>query len=90
MCVLDRAEPNVITPGTMMEYVKARPFRPFRIHMASGGTFEVRHPEMLRIGRSDMVLFSPSIENADVYDHWNTLSMMLVALVSHLDSPVAS
>jgi hypothetical protein len=79
----------VITPGTLKEYVKARPFRPFRIHMASGGMFEVRHPEMLRVGRSDMVLFSPSDEDADLYDHWNTLSMRLVERVFHLDAPVA-
>jgi len=27
---------------------KAQPFRPFRIRMNSGRTFDIRHPEMVR------------------------------------------
>jgi hypothetical protein len=80
----------MITPGSIKEYLKAQPFRPFRLHMASGGTFDVRHPELLKVGRSDMVLFAPSDDDVEIYDHWNTVSMMLVERVSHLDSSFQS
>lgn len=33
-------------------YVGAEPFRPFRIKMVSGETFEIRHPEMIQVGRT--------------------------------------
>jgi hypothetical protein len=38
-----------------------------------------------RVGRSDMVLFAPSEDDIELYGHWNTISMMLVEQVSHLD-----
>ena len=48
----------MMTPQNVLSYVKAEPFRPFRIHMASGWTFDVRHPEMVRVGRSNLLVFS--------------------------------
>jgi hypothetical protein len=42
----------MITRQAVLAYVKAAPFQPFRIHMASGQAFDVRHPEMVRVGRT--------------------------------------
>ncbi len=36
------------------DYVTAEPFRPFRIKMASGQSFDIRHPEMILVGRSSV------------------------------------
>jgi hypothetical protein len=36
---------EMITYQRVLDYVRAEPFRPFRIHMASGRTFDIRHPE---------------------------------------------
>ena len=47
----------MITPQTVLEYVKAEPFRPFRIHLASGRTFDIRHPEMIKVLRSHILIF---------------------------------
>lgn len=33
-----------------------RPFRPFRIVMSSGQAYEVRHPEVAFVTRSDLVI----------------------------------
>ncbi len=45
----------MMTPQTVLGYVKAEPFRPFRIHMASGKTFDVRHPEMIKVLKSNVL-----------------------------------
>lgn len=37
-------------------YVGAEPFRPFRITTSSGRSFEIRHPEMVQVGRSKMII----------------------------------
>ncbi len=29
------------------EYLRARPFRPFRLRLSNGTTYEIRHPEMV-------------------------------------------
>lgn len=67
-------------------YLRAEPFRPFRIHMASSRTFDIKHPEMIRIGRADLVIFSLVSDDPEVYDHWDHVSMMLIESISHIDS----
>lgn len=79
----------MISPSTMKAYLKSQPFRPFRIHMASGSTFEIRHPEMVRQGRSDIVIFTFLAEDPEIYDHWQTVSLMLIEHISFLDVPVS-
>ncbi len=46
----------MMTPREIMEIVFAEPFQPFRIHTASGRTFEVRHPEFVQMGRSTLTV----------------------------------
>ncbi len=47
----------------LARYVGAEPFRPFRISMASGQSFEIRHPEIISISRStaQIVTFDPEV-----------------------------
>lgn len=73
----------------VLGYVKARPFRQFRIHMTSGRDFEVRHPEMVRVGRTSLMVFSFLSDDPDVYDNWETASLVLVESISHLEGAVA-
>ena len=37
----------MLTPVAIKGFTSARPFRSFQLEMASGETFDVRHPEML-------------------------------------------
>ena len=86
-----RAPPRIIVIAfsTLISYVKAVPFRPFRLHMASGKTFDIRHPEMLKAGKTYFVVFTYVSENPDMVDHWETGSLMLIESISHLDAPVS-
>jgi hypothetical protein len=38
-----------MSPGDLRTYLLARPFKPFRITMTSGQTYDVRHPEMVAV-----------------------------------------
>jgi hypothetical protein len=78
----------MMTSKEILAYVHAEPFRPFQIHMASGRTFDIRHPEMVWVGKHDLVLFSLASDEPGVHDHWNTVSLMLIEFISHLDAPV--
>jgi hypothetical protein len=78
----------MMTPKQLLGYLKAEPFRPFRIHMASGRTFDIPHPEMVKVGKADVVIFSMVTDDPEIHDHWNTVSLMLIEFVSHLDTPV--
>ena len=40
----------------LLEALQIRPFRPFRLYVSDGGTFDVRHPEMLMVARHTAVV----------------------------------
>jgi hypothetical protein len=80
----------MITPKTMVEFALAEPFRPFRLHMASGRTFEVRHPEMIAIGRSALTVYAPPEGDETAPDRWQRVSYMLLESVEPLDARAPS
>ncbi len=45
-----------MTVQTFRELLAQRPFRPFRLVMSSGQTYEVRHPEMAMLTRTDILV----------------------------------
>jgi hypothetical protein len=45
-----------MTVQTFRELLTQRPFRPFRVIMSSGQAYEVRHPEMAWLTRSDLLV----------------------------------
>jgi hypothetical protein len=78
----------MITSAHLRNYVKAEPFRPFRLHMASGKTFDVRHPEMIKVLKSILLVFSFDADETELTEQWETVSLMLIESVSHLDASV--
>lgn len=78
----------MMTPQTVLGYVKVVPFRPFRMHTASGKTFDIRHPEMIKVLRSNVLIFESTGETPDIPDEWQSVSLMLTESISHLDAPV--
>jgi hypothetical protein len=43
-------------PEDIKTHVKAEPFQPFRIHLSNGSYYDVRHPEMIMVGASEVVI----------------------------------
>jgi hypothetical protein len=41
------------------EMLQRQPFQPFVIHLSSGETHEVRHPEWLAIGKERIAIINP-------------------------------
>jgi hypothetical protein len=40
----------------LVEALRPGAFRPFRLYVSDGGTFEVRHPEMLMVTRHSAII----------------------------------
>ena len=47
----------MISFRTILNYVIAEPFRPFRITTTNGHNYEIRDPEMVQVGRSTMTIY---------------------------------
>ncbi len=70
-------------------HVGAEPFRPFRISLASGRTFEIRHPEMVQVGRTTMTIFSfPFEESGESKERQIKVSLLLTKSIEPLDANV--
>jgi hypothetical protein len=57
--------------------------------MNSGRTFDIRHPEMVRVGRRDILIFSLVGDAPEVYDRWENVSLLLIESISPLEASVA-
>lgn len=73
-------------PEDVLLWLRATPFSPFRIRLNSGRTFDIRHPEMLRVGRSAMHVFSFSGEPADPYERVELVSPLLVETIEAIEA----
>ena len=60
----------MITTRKVVEYVAAEPFRPFRIKMASGQSFEIRHPEMILVGRTSVRVYTSLESESENGERW--------------------
>jgi len=79
----------MIPPRKILDYVAAEPFRPFRIKMASGQAFDIRHPEMILVGRGSVRVFEPAEANGEGRDQWHDISLMLMETVEPLEPSAA-
>ena len=78
-----------MTYQRMSRYVGAEPFRPFRIQMAGGRTFEIRHPEMVQVGRTTMTIFTFMSEDpGEAKEHQIEVSLLLIESVEPLGAAV--
>jgi hypothetical protein len=77
----------MMTSKEVLNHVTAEPFRPFRIRTASGRSFEVKHPEVVQVGKTTLsVPLSDDIPDAQ--GMWYKLSLMLIESIESLDAAV--
>ena len=88
-CIKTLRDKFPMTPQELLNFVQAQPFRPFRIRMNSGRTFDIRHPEMVRVGRRDLLIFMFVSDAPNVYDRWENISLLLIESLSPLETSVA-
>ncbi len=80
--------PPMLTPTHVLSYVKAQPFRPFRLHVASGRTFDIRHPEMIKVLTNYLLIFKAFGDDPEIPDESESVLLMLTESISHLEAPV--
>jgi hypothetical protein len=75
--------PNM-TVQTFRELLAQRPFRPFRLVMSSGQTYEVRHPELALLTRTD-ILVGVDESNEGIPAEFRICSLLHVASIEPLN-----
>ncbi len=78
----------MITSQHLGSYAFAEPFRPFRIKMASGRVYEIRHPEMISIGRSSAHIYWSISDDSSLNSQGvREISLLLIESVEPLEMP---
>jgi hypothetical protein len=77
-----------VRPEDSLRWVRAQPFHPFRITMNSGRVIEVRHPEVVRVLRTSLLVFTPTGQ-ADVYEWAEMIGLVLIENIAPIETPAA-
>ena len=78
----------MMNPREALNFIAAEPFRPFRIQMASGRSFEVRHPEMIQVGRTTLTVFSALNDENGSQEQWHRISLLLIECIEPIQATV--
>jgi hypothetical protein len=76
----------MVPPNEILNYLHAEPFRPFQIRMAGGRTYDIRHPEMIRVGRNSLIVFTFVSDDPEIYDRWETVSLVPIESIAYPES----
>lgn len=87
----------MIKPREIINTVLAEPFRPFRVNMVSGKSYEIKHPEVAGVGKTALTIFTPMLED-DLDDDvvtvgdglWIKVSYLMIESVEPLQRTTAS
>jgi hypothetical protein len=64
-------------PNDIRRFVTNRPFRPFRLTLTDGRTYEIGHPELAMVGRSTVIVGLPAPDESEpIYDGWVEVSLL--------------
>jgi hypothetical protein len=74
-----------MTVQTFRDLLSARPFRPFRIVMSSGQSYDVRHPEMAFVTRTDL-LVGIDVEDDGIPAQFKICSLLHITAVEPLEA----
>ncbi|MFN0054027.1 MAG: hypothetical protein ACKV0T_17750 [Planctomycetales bacterium] len=80
----------MMTSHRILSYINVEPFCPFRIKMTGGEQFEIRHPEMVQVGRTTATIFTwMSDEHETPMEREREISIILIESIERL-KPVAA
>lgn len=72
----------------IQEKLRKKPFQPFRIIASEGLHYDIRHPDLVLVGRRDLTIGFPDSESPTVYDRVTRVAMVHVVALE--DIPVST
>jgi hypothetical protein len=74
----------------ILEFVRRKPFKPFRVTLSDGRTYEIHHPELAMVGLSIVVIGVPAPNYSDpVFQRAITVDLAHIMEAEELPTPVS-
>lgn len=77
----------MFSPEDIQNRIRQRPFVPLRIVTSSGQAFDIYHPDLILVGRREIVIGRSSTENPAHFDQLTRLALMHVTALEDLPLP---
>ncbi len=74
----------------LTELLHKQPFTPFRIHITTGQTYDIRHPELVWVRRQCAEIALDPDPQTHVIEHSDRVSLLHIVRVEELESPLQS
>jgi hypothetical protein len=78
----------MFTADDIQARVRTNPFVPLRIATISGEKYDVDHPDLVLVGRRDLMIGQAGAKNPTISDRVNRVSIRHVTDLQDLDTPV--
>ena len=70
----------------LADLVHRKPFRPFRITLTDGRSYEIRHPEIVMLGKTTVIVGFPAAdEDEPVYDRFKIVDLLHIMEAEPID-----
>jgi hypothetical protein len=73
-----------MTQEELQDAARRQPFRPFRLTLTTGATYDVRHPDLIMVGRRSAVLGITNDPTGTAYDRTITVDLFHVVAIEEL------
>jgi hypothetical protein len=74
-------------PNDVRQLLTSMPFRPFRFKLTDGTSYDVRHPELVMVGRSTIFLGMPANGDEDpLYEDFRLIDLLHIMQAEPLDT----
>lgn len=78
-----------MTQDEIREAARRQPFEPFRLVLTTGDRYDIRHPDLIMVGRRSAVIGIVNEPNGFAYDRTIKVDLMHVVAIEELSSPPA-
>jgi hypothetical protein len=80
----------MINSADIQERLKEKPFVPFRVIMSSGQYYDIKHPDLVLVGKRHLFVGTASDDNPTMFDKSSLLSILHVAALEALPVQASS
>lgn len=74
----------MFTPEEIQSRLREKPFRPVRIVASEGLRFDIEHPDLVLVGRRDLIIGMAGPESSTIYERVTRVALVHVVALEDL------
>lgn len=79
-----------MTQEELQQAARRQPFEPFRVILTTGATYDIRHPDLIMVGRRSATIGLTHQPEKTVYDYTIKVDLLHIVGIQELPAPPPS